>query len=94
MPLKFEWDNTKAISNVQKHGVTFEEASTVLSDFLSITIPDPLHPEAEERFVTIGLSDKKRLLVIVHTDRGSVIRIISARSATAHERKRYEKHGH
>lgn len=91
--MKFEWDKTKAISNVQKHGVTFEEACTVLSDFFSITIPDPLHPDAEERFVTIGLSDKQRLLVIVHTDRGSAMRILSARSATVHERKRYEKHG-
>ena len=91
--MKFEWDNKKAISNGQKHGVTFEEASTVLSDFLSITIPDPLHPDLEERFVTIGLSDKQRLLVVVHTDRGSTIRLISARVATAHERKRYGTHG-
>ena len=91
--MKFEWDNKKAISNIQKHGVTFEEASTVLSDFLSITIPDPLHPDLEERFVTIGLSDKQRLLVVVHTDRDSTIRLISARVATTHERKRYETHG-
>jgi len=91
--LKFEWDNRKAISNERKHGVTFEEASTVLSDVLSITIPDPLHPEMEERFVTIGYSDKQRLLVVVHTDRGPAIRLISARAATAHERKRYEQHG-
>jgi uncharacterized DUF497 family protein len=91
--LKFEWDNKKAISNIQKHGVTFEEASTVLSDILSITIPDPLHPDLEERFVTIGISDKQRLLVVVHTDRGSTLRIISARVATTYERKRYETYG-
>lgn len=55
--MKFEWDDQKAISNQRKHGVTFDEASTVFSDFLSITIPDPLHPENEERLVTIGLSE-------------------------------------
>ena len=89
--MNFEWDNKKADLNEQKHGVTFEEASTVLSDFLSITILDPLHPDTEERFVTIGLSEKQRLLVVVHTDRGSVIRLITAREATTHERKRHEK---
>ena len=92
--MKFSWDNQKAASNQRKHGVTFEEGSTVLSDILSITIPDPLHPEMEARFVTIGLSDNQRLLIVVHTDRGPAIRIISARVATAHERKRYEKHVH
>lgn len=93
MPLRFEWDNKKAISNERKHGVTFEEASTVLSDILSITIPDPLHPETEERLATIGLSEKQRLIVVVHTDRGSTIRLISARMATTHEQNRYERHG-
>ena len=90
--MKFEWDNKKAASNQKKHGVTFEEASTALSDFLSITVPDPL--QYEERFVTIGVSDNQRLLVVVHTDKGMAIRIISARLATSNERKRYEKHGH
>ncbi len=93
--MKFEWDIIKAASNVRKHGITFEEATTVLSDFISITIPDPLHFDTEERFVTIGQSDKQRLLVVVHTERGNVIRLISARQATAHERKRYEQsHGY
>jgi uncharacterized DUF497 family protein len=93
--LKFEWDIRKAASNVRKHGITFEEASTVLSDFISITIPDPLHLDNEERFVTIGQSDKQRLLVVVHTEKGDVIRLISARQATVHERKRYEQsHGY
>lgn len=91
MTLKFEWDSNKASSNEKKHGVTFEEASTVLSDFLSITIPDPLHPRDEERLVTIGQSDQRRTLVVVHTERGDVIRLISARIASAHERKRYEE---
>ncbi len=92
MTLKFEWDSNKASSNEKKHGVTFEEASTVLSDFLSITIPDPLHPGDEERLVTIGQSDQRRTLVVVHAERGDVIRLISARIASAHERKRYEEH--
>jgi uncharacterized protein len=92
--LKFEWDIHKANFNERKHGVTFEEASTVLSDFLSITIPDPLHPRDEERFVTIGQSDRRRTLVVVHTERSDVIRLISARLANAHERKKYEEnHG-
>lgn len=92
--MKFEWDNNKAASNKRKHGITFEEASTVLADFLSITIPDPLHPADEARLVTIGQSERKKLLVVVHTERGDVIRLISARQATARERKRYEKsHG-
>ena len=89
--MKFEWDSYKAASNKSKHGITFEEASTVLADFLSITIPDPLHPGNEERSVTIGQSEKQRLLVVVHTERGNVIRLISARQAAAHERKRYEQ---
>ncbi len=92
--MKFEWDNNKAASNTRKHGVTFEEAGTALADFRSITIPDPLHPEDEERLVTIGRSERQQLLVVVHTERGDVIRLISARKATTHERKRYEQsHG-
>lgn len=91
MALKFEWDVHKATSNERKHRVTFEEASTVLSDFLSITIPDPLHPGDEERLVTIGQSDRRRTLVVVHAERGDVIRPISARMANAHERKKYEE---
>lgn len=94
MALKFEWDSRKAESNAKKHGVTFEEAGTVLSDFLSMTIPDPLHPGNEERCVTVGQSDRKRILVVVHTERDAFIRLISARLASAHERKRYEeRHG-
>jgi len=94
MALKFEWDSRKAESNAKKHGVTFEEAGTVLSDILSITIPDPLHPGDEERWVTIRQSDRKRTVVVVHTERAGVIRLISARLASAHERTRYEEsHG-
>ena len=90
MGLKFEWDVNKAESNKTKHEITFEEAGTVLSDSLSVTIIDPLHPENEERLVTIGQSDKRRILVVVHAERGDIIRLISVRLASAHERKRYE----
>jgi len=94
MALKFEWDSRKAESNARKHGVTFEEAGTSLSDILSITIRDPLHPGDEELWATIGQFDRKRTVVVVHTERAGVIRLISARLASAHERTRYEEsHG-
>ena len=89
--MEFEWDNWKAEENLRRHGICFPEASTVFSDFLSLTIPDPLHSEAEERLIILGYSEKQRLLVVVHTERGDVIRIISARKATTHERKDYEQ---
>ena len=90
MGLRFKWDIRKAEENLRKHDVSFQEASTVFSDFLSLTIPDPLHSETEERFVIIGYSKKQRLLVVIHTEIGDVIRIISARKATSYERKTYE----
>ena len=77
MPLSFEWDANKARTNLAKHGIVFEEASTVFGDNLSLTIPDPLHSEVEDRFVTIGTSHRGKLLVVVHTERGENIRIIS-----------------
>ena len=86
-----EWDSTKARRNLRKHGVSFEEATTLFTDPLSSTIEDPLHSEDEDRFVIIGQSIQGRILVVVHTDRGDKIRIISARVATASERKQYEK---
>ncbi len=89
--MRFEWDRDKAKSNVSKHGITFEEATTVFGDPLSLTIPDPLHSQAEDRFVTIGVSSRQRTLVVVHADRGDDVRIISARVATRRERKRYEE---
>jgi hypothetical protein len=91
MALTFEWDLEKAEQNLKKHDVPFEEAATVLGDPLSLTIDDPLHSEQEDRFVTIGLSFSRRLLVVVYTDREDHIRIISARAATARERKVYEE---
>jgi len=88
--LIFEWEPQKAKSNLKKHGVSFEEASTAFQDTLSLAIDDPLHSIDEERVVLIGISNKNRLLVVVHTERGDNIRIISARKATKKERKNYE----
>jgi uncharacterized protein len=85
------WDAEKARSNLQKHGVTFEEAASVFRDVLSVTITDPLHSTAENRFVTIGRSDRDRTLVVVHAEFGETIRIISARRATRGERRAYEE---
>lgn len=87
----FEWDKEKAISNLKKHGVSFEEAATVFSDPLSSTIPDPRHSQDEERHIIIGLSILGRHLVVVHTDRGDKIRVISARRATPGEIRNYER---
>ena len=78
-------------ANVEKHGVTFDEASTVFEDVLSVTIPDPLHSEDEGRFVLLGYSHRDRLLVIVHTDRDDRVRIGSARPATKRERRHHEE---
>ena len=88
--LTFEWDTQKAKSNIEKHGVSFEEASAVFRDTLSLTIDDPLHSTGEVRMVQIGISHKGRLLVVVHTERGDNIRIISARKATKKEKDNYE----
>jgi uncharacterized DUF497 family protein len=90
MKVEFQWDSNKAQINLEKHRVAFEEAITAFYDPLSITIPDPEHSEGEHRFLLLGLSNRNRLLVVSHTDRGDSIRIISARVATRHERKNYE----
>jgi len=91
MSFTFEWDDEKAAENLTKHGISFSEASTVFADPLSRTILDPLHSEAEERFVVLGQSGLQHALIVVHTYRGNVIRIISARMATSRERKDYER---
>ena len=91
MSLEFEWDEDKAKGNLKKHGVSFEEASSIFGDPLALTIPDPLHSEEEDRFVTLGESHRRRLLVVCFTDREDRIRIISARPATRRERKNYEE---
>jgi uncharacterized protein len=88
---RFEWDPVKAIQNSQKHGVSFVEAATALLDPLSKTALDPYHSIGEQRFLTFGLSWRGRLLAVSYTDRGSDIRIISARTATRREREIYEE---
>ncbi|MFQ5881614.1 MAG: BrnT family toxin [Candidatus Methylomirabilales bacterium] len=81
---------TGSLANLKNHRVGFEEATTVFSDPFSITIPDPDHP-TEQRYADIGNSDKGRVLVVVYTERGETIRIISCRKATPAERRRYEE---
>jgi uncharacterized protein len=91
MALQFEWDSRKARVNKRKHGIVFEEASTIFDDPLSITIHDPAHSVGEDRFITIGTSANSRFIVVVHTERGDTIRIISARNATISEKRQYEQ---
>ena len=91
MSIKFDWDPGKARRNLRKHGIGFNEASTVFADTLSITIPDPDHSENEERWVTMGLSNSQRLLVVVYTEEEETIRLISARTADRLERRKYEE---
>jgi uncharacterized DUF497 family protein len=89
--LVFEWDPNKARANLGKHDVSFAEATTVFADPLSITISDPDHSEVEGRFVTVGMSARRRLLVVVHADRRNRLRLITARKPTKLERKTYEE---
>ena len=91
MGVLFEWDWEKAGQNARTHGISFEEASTAFRDPLSRTIPDPLHSQDEQRLILIGRSLEGRLVVVVHTERGDRIRIISARLASRKERFRYEE---
>ena len=91
MSIKFDWDPGKARRNFRKHGIGFNEASTVFADTLSITIPDPDHSQDEERWVTMGLSNSQRLLVVVYTEEEETIRLISARTADRLERRKYEE---
>jgi hypothetical protein len=91
MALLFEWDPRKARRNLTIHGVSFDEASTAFQDPLSKTIDDPLHSEEEGRFVLLGHSHRNRLLVVVHTERGDRLRLISARLAANRERIMYEE---
>ncbi len=87
--MQFEWDKEKSRKNLKKHKVSFDEALTIFYDPLSATFYDPDHLP-EERFITIGYSCYGRLLVVSHTDRDGIIRIISVRLATTHERRKHE----
>jgi uncharacterized DUF497 family protein len=89
--LTFEWDRRKNASNRRKHGVPFAEAATAFNDPQSVTIPDPDHSIDEERFLLIGSTGLDRLVVVVHTERGDNIRLISARLATPLERRTYDQ---
>jgi uncharacterized DUF497 family protein len=91
MCLVFEWDSKKAAINIAKQSVSFAEATTIFGDKFSITIPDPKHSQKEARFVTIGKTISAQVIVVVHTERGDKIRIISARQASRKERKTYEE---
>jgi len=87
----FEWDAEKARLNYAKHKISFEEAATVFNDPESITQFDPDHSDQEQRFIDIGASDQGRLLVVVYTERGRNLRIISCRKATRNERSIYDQ---
>ena len=91
MPLQFEWDDRKARTNQAKHAVSFGEAATVFADARSLTIPDPAHSKVEDRFIILGRSHRSRLLVVVYTERGDKVRLISARRASRNEREQYEE---
>ena len=80
--MEFQWDINKADENLRKHGVSFVEAATVFGDFLSTTAADPAHSEGERRYITVGLSNAGRLLMVAHGGRGEQVRIISARKLT------------
>lgn len=89
--MEFEWDEEKNASNIQKHGISFEEAATVFGDPLSDTFDDPIHSAGERRFLTFGTSSQGRLLVVAHADRDDRVRIVSARAMTGRERMSYEE---
>ncbi|MGC9969066.1 MAG: BrnT family toxin [Bryobacteraceae bacterium] len=89
----FEWDPTKAESNIRKHGVGFDEASAVFGDPLSLLMPDPDHSIGEERHLVLGTSNRHRLLVVAFAERPPRTRLISARRAAPSERRRYEEKG-
>jgi len=89
--MQFEWDSSKAQLNISKHEISFEEASTIFGDPLSLTISDPDHSQDETRFISIGVSTNSKTIVVAHTDRADATRIISARVATKRERECYEQ---
>ncbi len=91
--MRFIWDQNKNLANINKHKISFEEARTVFFDDNARLIPDPEHSITEERFIILGITNKLRLLVVVHTykENDDVIRIISARKATKTETKYYYK---
>jgi uncharacterized DUF497 family protein len=89
--MKFEWDNEKAARNLAKHGVSFDEAATAFADPLYLDFFDPDHSELEKRYIRVGCTDQHRIVVASYTERGDLIRLISARPATKTERQAYEE---
>ena len=89
--MQFEWDPEKDQENQDKHGVSFDEASTAFGDMFALTIDDPDHSPEENRFLTTGYSNRQRLIIVAHTDRDERVRLISARDVTATERHVYEE---
>ena len=91
MSYKFDWDPAKAVRNLKDHKVAFEEASTVFGDPLAMLMADPDHSEDEERYLLLGMSIRRKLLVVSFAERPPLTRLISAREATRHERRQYEE---
>ena len=89
--MEFEWDPQKATLNLARHGVSFQEATTVFDDMLSVAVPDPDHSIEENRFIIVGQSHRGRLLIVSHVERGDRIRLINARELTHTERSAYEE---
>ena len=87
----FEWDQSKAAANARKHDVTFDEASTVFGDPLNLLMSDPDHSLDEERYLLLGMSNRRRLLIVAFSERPPRTRLISARRATREERRQYEE---
>lgn len=86
----FEWDDKKAATNIRDHSVSFEEAASIFDDGLMVTNADVVHSEDEDRYASIGLSARNRLLVVIYTERVRTVRIISAREPTSREKRDYE----
>jgi uncharacterized DUF497 family protein len=89
--MKYEWDDKKAARNLAKHRVSFEEAATIFDDTLYIDFFDPEHSEDEHRYIRVGCSEQRRVLVVSYAERSGTTRLISARPATKRERQAYEE---
>ena len=89
--MEFEWDKNKAEANFSKHGVSFNEAKTIFADPLYIDFYDPDHSDDEDRYIIIGESKRRRLLIVSYTEKEHKTRLISAREVTRREREYYEK---
>jgi uncharacterized DUF497 family protein len=89
--MQFDWDKNKAERNLSKHEVSIEEAKTVFDDPLYVDFYDLDHSEDEDRYLLVGQSNRGRLLIVSYTERGNLIRLISAREVTKTERETYEQ---